>query len=256
MLWAATLVLAQITDYSALARQNPHTSAADVSRGQRTFMGQCAGCHGPRGEGAKGPPLNRGAFEHARTDFELFRVIRGGIAGTEMPSAIQISDKEIWQTISFVRTFAGAAGTSAKGSATAGEALYFGKGGCAGCHLNRAGRVAGRAFGPDLSEIGLRRSPAHLRTSLTDPAADLPDGFLLVNFQHQGRQMQALRLNEDTFSVRLQQFDGAVRSFWKRDLQKYEQQWGKTPMPSYTGKLTDGELDDLVAYLAALRGAR
>ena len=254
MLWAATLLLAQITDYSILARQNPHTSAADIERGQRSFMGQCAGCHGPRGEGAKGPPLNRRQLEHARNDFELFRVIRGGIAGTEMPSAIQVTDKAIWQTAAFVRTLAAGDGALPRGNAVAGESLYLNKGGCAACHLNRASAAPGRAFGPDLSEIGLKRSPVHLRQSLVDPAADLPDGFLQVSFQHQGRDFQALRLNEDTFSVRLQQFNGPVRSFWKRDLQKYTPEWGKSPMPSYQGKLTETEMDDLVAYLATLKG--
>jgi len=256
MLWAATLLLAQITDYSTLTRKNPHTTAADVERGQRNFMGQCAGCHGPRGEGAKGPPLNRGSFEHARSDFELFRVIRGGIAGTEMPSAIQISDKEIWQTVAFVRTFASAEAAAANGDAVRGESLYYGKGGCAACHLNRGGRGQGRAFGPDLSEIGVKRSAAHLRKSLVEPAADLPDGLLQVTAQHQGRAVRGLRLNEDTFSVRLLQFDGTVRSYWKHDLEKYSAEWGKSPMPSYAGKLSATELDDLVAYLASLRGAK
>ena len=254
MPWVATLLLAQITDYSTLARQNPHTTTADVARGQRTFMGQCAGCHAPRGEGAKGPPLNRGAFEHAQSDFELFRIIRGGIPGTEMPSSGQVSDKEIWQVVAYVRSLAAGGGEPAKGNAAAGEALYAGKGGCTGCHLNRAAKSGGRAFGPDLTGIGRRRSAPHLRQSLVDPAAELPADFLQVSYEQRGERVKALRLNEDTFSVRVQTFDGQVHSFWKSDLKGYQPDHGQTPMPSYRDRFTATELDDLVAYLSTVRG--
>lgn len=256
MLPAVFLLLAQITDYGSLPRTNPHQAPADVTRGQRTFMGQCAGCHGPRGEGAKGPPLNRGSFEHAQTDFELFRVIRAGIPGTEMPSGVQVSDKEIWQTVAYLRSFAAPPDKNVPGNAAAGEALYAGKGGCTGCHLNRNRANAGRALGPDLTGIGIKRSAAHLRQSLVDPAAELPADFLEVTYEQNGTRVKALRLNEDTFSVRLLTLDGQVRGFWKADLTGYQPDHGATPMPSYRGRLTEAELDDLVAYLTTLRGAK
>jgi len=251
MLWLAVLTLAQITDYSSLARQNPHTTAADAQRGQRTFMGQCAGCHGPHGEGAKGPPLNRGVFEHARTDFELFRVIRSGISGTEMPSAIQISDKEIWQTIAFVKTFAASA-PPVTGNATNGAKVYASNG-CAGCHLVRG---AGRALGPDLTDIGLRRSPAHLRTAILEPNADIADAYTLVTYANAtGGRSRALRLNEDSFSVRVLDLGtGAIRSFWKEKLNGYRVEHNTSAMPPY--RFESNDLDDLVAYLTSLRGAR
>jgi len=56
--------------------------------------------------------------------------------------------------------------------------------------------------------------------------------------------------------------DGAVirdladrlRSFWKQELSEFRKEPGKSPMPSYRNKLSPAELDDLVAYLASLRG--
>ena len=46
------------------------------------------------------------------------------------------------------------------------------------------------------------------------------------------------------------------KSFWKEDLAALEKQPGRSPMPSYRGRLSDHELDDLVAYLVSLRGDR
>ena len=41
-----------------------------------------------------------------------------------------------------------------------------------------------------------------------------------------------------------------------KDLKELHEDWGKSPMPGYRGKLTDAEIDDLVAWLASLRGGR
>ena len=256
MLPAALLFFAQITDYGTLPRANPHTTSADVARGQRAFMGQCAGCHAPRGEGAKGPPLNRGTFEHAQNDFELFRVIRGGIPGTEMPSGVQVSDKEIWQLAAFVRSLAATGATNLAGDAAAGEAVYTGKGGCAGCHLNRNLKSAGRAFGPDLTSIGTKRSATHLRQSLTDPAAVVAPDFTQVSYLQGEKRVKAIRLNEDTFSARVLTLDGQVHSFWKADVLGFQVDYDQSPMPGYGTRLTATELDNLVAYLTSLKGGK
>ena len=51
---------------------------------------------------------------------------------------------------------------------TEGKAIFEGKGGCLKCHSldNRGG-----SLGPDLSDIGLKRTPQALRLSITDPEA-------------------------------------------------------------------------------------
>ena len=47
-----------------------------------------------------------------------------------------------------------------------------------------------------------------------------------------------------------------IRSLLKSELTDLKKQWGKSPMPSYKDSLTATEIDELIAYLASLRGAR
>jgi len=71
--------------------------------------------------------------------------------------------------VTYVRRL-GAAGVGEKatGDPSLGRTIYEGKGGCAACH---AVKGKGGRLGPDLTEIGLRRSLKFLRDSVTDPSA-------------------------------------------------------------------------------------
>ena len=84
--------------------RNPHTTAADVEQGRRLFDGRCAGCHGKGGVGDRGPNLAQPTLVHATDDASLFRVIRRGIPGTDMPSTHLATDREIWQLAAYVRS--------------------------------------------------------------------------------------------------------------------------------------------------------
>ena len=70
-----------------------------------------------------------------------------------------------------------------------------------------------------------------------------------------GRKITGMRVNEDTFTLQLRDVAGHYYSFDKSDLQKIEKEPGKSVMPSYSN-LSATELDDLVAYLASLKGAQ
>jgi len=140
----------------------------------------------------------------------------------------------------------------ATGDVANGQKLYAGKGGCAACHT-----ISGRggAIGPDLSDIGARRSLAYLRESLVNPEAAVPDGFLEVRLvTKNGRRFTGVRLNEDAFSIQIRDLSGDFRSFFKTELAELNKQPGKSPMPSYTKVFTGSDLDDVVAYLDSLRG--
>jgi mono/diheme cytochrome c family protein len=63
-----------------------------------------------------------------------------------------------------------------------------------------------------------------------------------------------VRLHEDTFTIQLRDLAGRTYSFLKEDLRELHKDFGKSPMPSFRGVLTAAEMDDLVAYLASLRG--
>src|SRR3954468_359698 len=75
-----------------LPKENPHQSEADVARGKQLFMGQCAPCHGPEGDGGKGANLARPVLPRAADDGALFRIIQTGIPGTEMPRTPALID--------------------------------------------------------------------------------------------------------------------------------------------------------------------
>ena len=63
-----------------------------------------------------------------------------------------------------------------------------------------------------------------------------------------------MRVNEDSFTIQIRDFADQIHSLKKQELRSLEYEPEETPMPSYRDKLSAGEVDDLVAYLANLRG--
>src|SRR3954466_6356100 len=87
-------------------KQNPHTTAADVAAGAKTFRSHCAPCHGYTAEGGRGPNLAAGRFYHGNTDADIFNNISHGIAGTEMPGLFYSADR-VWQIVAYIRSLHG-----------------------------------------------------------------------------------------------------------------------------------------------------
>lgn len=233
--------------------ENPHTSADDVAAGARIFRSHCAVCHGLDGTGGRGAALNRGEFRHGGTDEDLYNIIVDGIPGTEMPGTF-FHGTQVWQVVAYVRSLnERPSGPPLRGDAAKGREIFFGKGGCQMCHMvnGEGGRLA-----PDLSIIGETRSAEHLRTSILKPNAQLDQserGIRAVTGD--GKTITGRRLNEDTYSVQLIDAQEKMVSLLKSELSEYEVLSTST-MPSYEGKLTDAELDDVVAYLASLQRKR
>jgi len=227
------------------------TSRADLLRGEKLFQVHCALCHGQKGEGSRGPLLARAKLTRAPDDAALVRIIDNGIRGTEMPGAKAMSPNEIRQTAAYVRSLGKIAQQAVPGEPARGAEVFAGNGKCSSCHaIHGEGGVAG----PDLSTIGASRSPAYIRESILNPAAALPDGYLLVTvIPNSGPRVTGIRVNEDSFSIQVRDSAGRSYSFWKKDLTKVEPQRGVSPMPSYQGKLSDTELTNLVAYLSSLK---
>lgn len=226
-------------------------SAVDAARGASIYAGQCAICHGQRGEGGRGAMLARARLRHAPDDAALMRIIRRGLPGTGMP-ATWLNESELKDVAAHLRELGrSVAPTPVSGDAVRGKTIYAGAAaGCAGCHTIDG---YGGSFGPDLSGIGARRNAIHLRASILDPAADVPGDFVLLRaVTASGLKVTGARVNEDTFSVQLRDSAGKVHSFWKSELRQLTKEPGKTAMPSYRGRLPDRDLDDLVAYLASL----
>ncbi len=233
-----------------VAEHNPHTSAADVETGRQYFMGSCAYCHGPGGEGGRGPTLTTGRYRHGESDRELWRTVRFGVSGSEM-GGTGLIESDIWRVVAYVRRLATAgAGEKALGDPAAGRLVYKSKGACAACHAIKG---KGGSLGPDLSEIGLRRTVRFLRESLTDPAAFVADNFRSVTVvPSAGGVVRGIRLNEDDYSVQLRDAGESPRSFLKRNLKELRAD-RESLMPSYGSTLSQREIDDLVAYMNSLR---
>lgn len=227
---------------------------ADLLRGEKLFEVQCARCHGPKGAGARGPVLTRAKLSRAPDDAALIKILDEGIRGTEMPGAGAMSDREVRQTAAYVRSLGKVALKPVPGDAARGAEIYRGKGNCSSCHsIHGEGGVAG----PDLSSIGESRSAAYLHESLINPGAAVPEGYLLVTVvPKNGERVTGVRANEDSFSIQIRDSVGRSYSFWKSDLAQVDKQPGKSLMPSYQGQVSDGELTDLVAYLASLKEAK
>jgi putative heme-binding domain-containing protein len=137
------------------------------------------------------------------------------------------------------------------GNAAAGKAIFDGKGGCGGCHSIGD---RGASLGPDLGEIGIRRSAKSLRLSLTDPNVEIyPEYYTVVVITKRGETVQGLALNEDDLSIQIRDISGNPRSFLKDDI-KIARREQRSLMPSYAARLPQAEIDDVVAYLRTLKG--
>src|SRR2546421_189781 len=80
------------------------TSAADLAKGEKLFEAHCARCHGPKGEGSRGPQLAVPKLRRAPDDAALLKIVDDGIRGTEMPGANSMTPHEQRQTAAYVRS--------------------------------------------------------------------------------------------------------------------------------------------------------
>jgi len=237
---------------------------SDLEKGKQLFLGMCSRCHGLSGAGGEGPNLNRPVLTNAPDDEALRAVIRDGIPDRGMPRIRRFTDAELTAMVVFVRSLGRTAGGAAVGNAANGKAVYQ-RQGCSSCHT-----IAGEGgiLGPELTDIGAHRAPDYLRQSIVDPAAALPRGvtaipgrgfdeFLPVRVVAQsGQEVRGVRVNEDSFTIQVRDAGGRLYSFRKSDLKQLDKQMGKTLMPDYKGKVSGSDLDDLVAYLGSLGGAK
>jgi cytochrome c oxidase cbb3-type subunit III len=230
--------------------RNPRTSRADVAAGAKTFRQHCSPCHGLNGEGGRGPNLASGQFYHGSSDLDLLNNISDGILGTEMPSLFYSPDR-VWQIVAYIRSLnAGAAAPT--GDAARGAALFRSQG-CPQCH--RINGEGGR-LGPDLTHIGQLRSAGHLRQSVIDPNAEVSQRYWLVTCRdNSGKEYEGFLMNEDTYTVQFLDVHEQLHSLAKDQLKDYRVEKA-SKMPAYKNAFTDGQLQDLVAYLASLRSQR
>jgi cytochrome c oxidase cbb3-type subunit III len=239
-------------------------SAADVQAGKVLFGHLCVTCHGFDGAGGAGPPLNRAKLVNAPDDAALRTIIADGIPNRGMPRVRRTLDGEQRQLVAYVRSLGRTAKTPTRGSAQKGSELYA-KLNCAACHIVKG---QGGTLGPELTDIGAQRGPQYLRQALVEPAAAFPNSTLRVQgpgyneflpvrvVMKDGAEVRGIRLNEDLFTIQLRDVSGKFHSIRKSNAELIRKETGVSLMPSFAGRMSDAELDDLVAYLSSLGGGQ
>lgn len=248
--------------------KNPYAGDAKVAKlGEYQFRSNCAFCHGlgARG-GGRGPDLTKANKRHGSTDQEIFHNIHDGIAGTAMPAAtnggigVGMSDEEIWQVVTYLRSVEKRAVAAETGNAARGKELFYGTAACGTCHMvnGKGGRL-----GPDLSSTGSSRSIEYLIDSFRQPSKRLAEGISepLKDFSQEyetahvvtedGTKLLGVVLNEDSFTVQMLDTREQLHSFDKSKLRSYEKT-RESLMPTYDAKtLPDRDMMDMIAFLLA-----
>lgn len=227
-------------------RRAPRAPEA-VEQGRVLFAKSCSGCHGPLGEGGRGPKLNDGDLVRSATDDRLFSSIKNGKGG--MPP-FPLPENEILEMIGFIRSLsAPAAEAHARGDAAAGRTLFYGKAGCGGCHRIRG---EGGFLGPDLSNIGALRSYRQLREAVVKPQFAVDGDYRAARaVLRSGKTLDGVLRNATNYAFELQTADGEVHPLAAEDLREIV--YRKAPlMPAgYDKKLSPAELDNVLAFVAS-----
>jgi cytochrome c oxidase cbb3-type subunit III len=261
ILWAACLG-------AAAQGGNPYADNAEAAkRGAYQFRINCSFCHGLNARGGgRGPDLTRSNKRHGDSDGELFRTISEGVAGTAMPAngttlqGVGMTDEEIWQIITYLRSVEVKAPPRPLGDSTRGQEL-FGSSGCHRCHMVRG---KGGRLGPDLTAIAASRSVDYLIESIRNPSQRLAEGLLeptkefpqeyesVTVVTHDGKELAGVVLNEDSFSLQMMDESEQLHSLDKQTLRSMRKS-RVSLMPSYnTGALSERDLRDIIAYLQSM----
>ena len=157
---------------------------------------------------------------------------------------------QIWQTVAYVRSLSQTGSLKPPpGNAARGRQLFRSTG-CLTCHLVRG---EGGIQGPDLSVIGSQRSVEHLKEAILDPTAKINREYRVAKVTaRDGSQYSGLLMNEDTYTVQLLDFSKGLKSGSRRDISQLKMEESSS-MPSFQGRLSSAQLDDLVAYLWSLQ---
>ena len=144
----------------------------------------------------------------------------------------------------------GAPAAMPAGDASRGKALVESSA-CFDCH-----RIGDRGshHGPDLSDIGGRRTPDRLQQALVAPDEEVLVENRFVRFvTREGATVTGRILNQDAISVQLITPKDELKSYLRAGLREYAI-IVKGLMPPTQDKLTNQQVSDIVTYLSSLKG--
>lgn len=263
------LVLMLLTNLAPAQDHNPFAGDAKAAKaGEYEFRINCAFCHGLGGRGGgRGPDLSKALKRHGSSDADLFHTISNGVAGTAMPAngtngqGVGMTDDEIWQIITYIRSIEVKAPATSSGDVAHGKQLFENDANCSTCHMisGKGGRI-----GPDLTGAAVSRTTNALIESVRNPSQHLAWGLTEATKEFaqeyrsvsvvtaEGKQIKGVTLNEDQFTVQMMDLAQRIYSFDKSKLRSF-QETRESLMPVYSEKeLSDQDLKDVLAYLASV----
>lgn len=227
-----------------------------TQNGVRIFSTTCAACHGLDGRGGEhAPNIATDVVIQRKTDTQLTEIIRKGIPAAGMPAFGKLLDEnQMRAVLNYLRILQKDSDTSTViGDAEQGYAIFFGMGRCSECHMMN-GR--GGFLGADLSGYGEAHSAATIRQWILDPNknSDVRHGAVTV-VTRRGRRYRGIVRNEDNFSLQMQSPDGSFKLLDKSDLRRVERESESIMPADYRKRLTEAQLNNLVAFLANAKQA-
>ena len=165
-----------------------------------------------------------------------------------MPAFSHLGDNVLRSLVTYLRSLQGSpAAAPLPGNGRRGKELFFGKGGCSGCHMIRG---QGGFFASDLTSYARGRAPETIRDAILLPNRDLdPRNRTVVVTLPNGKTFEGLARNEDNFSMQLLTQDGSLLLFTKAAVKSLSYR-NQSPMPAdYGTSLSASEIEDLVKFL-------
>ena len=197
---------------AALVPAAAHAQKGDANAGKPVYERKCALCHGFKGDG-KGPAAEllsppprdftagvykiRTTANKTPTDDDIFKIITVGMPGTSMPPWDVLPEKDRWNLVAYIKTFAGDKLKEApkklelpKEVSSSKESIARGKEMFEAIECHKCHGTAGRGDGPSRPELkddwGFPVAPANLTkrwtfrggASRTDIATRIANGLL------------------------------------------------------------------------------
>ena len=221
--------------------------AASAQDGRQVFTTHCQVCHGDGRGTDRGPNLvNNGRIRRQSLE-ELRALIRDGIPGMQ---GVDLPPSELNAVAEYTRSLsAPAADARVEGDRAAGARFFFGRGGCAECHMVFG---KGKAVGPDLSSIASELTVEEIRQAMRQPSDRIKPGYEVVNLRlGRDRELRGFARNQSRYNMQVQDLKGTFHLLVAREFMLLSKE-KKSLMPET--RCSPDECRDLVAHLSSLSG--